>query len=151
MQLGLAAVARQHHPVSAALPKALLALRQMLPTDGRVVLVLEYEAAGLASYAAEMLSQNAVAAVLVGAGAFTANSLRQLGPLRVLGVPMSAPGNDQVVQRNVDLASGKWGKVEWDGRYEAAAAGPRPWTFGAMAARAEIVRFVRDVLQLPAK
>lgn len=134
-----------------ALPKALLALRQMLPTDGRVVLVLEYEAASLASFAAEMLSQNAVAVVLVGAGAFTAKSLQQLGPMRVLGVPMSTPGNEQVVQRNVDLAGGKLGKVEWEGRYEAAAMAPRPWPFGAMAARAEIVRFVRDVLQLPAK
>jgi hypothetical protein len=92
-----------------------------------------------------------VAVVLVGAGAFTAKSLQQLGPMRVLGVPMSTPGNEQVVQRNVDLAGGKLGKVEWEGRYEAAAMAPRPWPFGAMAARAEIVRFVRDVLQLPAK
>ena len=136
---------------AAALPQALAALRAMLPTDGRTVVVLEYEAAIAAAYAGDMLRRETKGAVLVGAGAFSAATLHPLGDLRLFGVPMSGHPSSQGLERTAQVAAGKYGPVDWQGRFELAAAAPRPWTSGAAAARDEIAAFVRDVLGLAAR
>jgi hypothetical protein len=124
-------------------------LRQILPCDGRVLLVLEYEAAVVMSFTGDLLMQESVGTVLVGAGAYSAAMLQKLGSLRMLGVPMTMSKADQTLQRSAAVAAGKFGPVDWQGRFDVAAEAPRPWTFGAAAAKPEIAAFARDVLQLP--
>ncbi|MCY2956277.1 MAG: hypothetical protein NT107_04490 [Planctomycetota bacterium] len=132
-----------------ALPNVLRALRQILPCDGRVLLVLEYEAAVVMSFTGDLLMQESVGTVLVGAGAYSAAMLQKLGSLRMLGVPMTMSKADQTLQRSAAVAAGKFGPVDWQGRFDVAAEAPRPWTLGAAAAKPEIAAFARDVLQLP--
>jgi hypothetical protein len=133
-----------------ALPQALTALRTLLPNDGRVVLVLEYEAAMASTFAPDVL-RSAVGAVLVGAGVFSRPMLEKLDSMRLLGVPMTGHPSGAGVRLAAEIAAGKHGAVDWHGRYELVPDAPRPWTFGAAAAQPEIAAFVRDVLQLPAK
>jgi hypothetical protein len=128
-----------------ALPQALTALRTLLPNDGRVVLVLEYEAAMAATFAPDVL-RSAAGAVLVGAGAFSRAMLEKLGSVRLLGVPMTGHPSGAGVRLSAEIAAGKHGAVDWKGRYELVPDAPRPWTFGAAAARPEIAAFVRDML-----
>jgi hypothetical protein len=129
-----------------ALPAALAALRELLPTDGRTVLVLELEAAMAATLGTDLLGREATAAVLVGAGTLSAPSLRSLGGVRILGVPLTAHPSGAALRYSADVAAGRHGAVDWSAAFELAKDRPRPWTFGAAAARDEIGAFVRAAL-----
>lgn len=125
-----------------ALPSVLEALRELLPTDGRIVLVAELEAAVAVCYAPAVLRRLS-GLVLVGAGALPQSTLRGLGELPILGVPLSGHDSGKGLSFTAAVARGEQGAVDWQCRFELVADGPRPWTFGAAAAAAEIAAFVR--------
>lgn len=133
-------------PYAKALPVALAALRELLPHDGRTVLVLELHSATAASFAAGFLREHATGVVLVGAGAFPADALQRLGGLRMLGVPLDGHPSSRGLEFTAATAAGEHGAVDWQGRFELVPDRPRPWTFGAAAARSEIEAFVRALL-----
>jgi len=126
-----------------ALPTAVAALHDLLRTDGRTVLVLELEAAVALCFSPDVLQQVASGVVLVGAGALAQPVLRRLGEVPVLGVPLSGHPSGAALRFTADVAGGKQGPVDWSCRFELAPDAPRPWVFGAAAARDRIAAFVR--------
>ncbi|MGE3171146.1 MAG: hypothetical protein AB7O97_00885 [Planctomycetota bacterium] len=126
-----------------ALPQALAALHRILPTDGRTVFVLELDAAIALSYAPDVLGE-ASAAVFVGAGVLLAPSLAKLGPLHVLGVPLTGHASSKSLQFTSKLIAERGAELGFAGTFQLARDLPRPWTFGAAAARSEIAVFLRQ-------
>ncbi len=129
-------------PFARSLPAALDALRDLLPTDGRLVLVLELEAAVALCYAPEIL-QRTSGVVLIGGGVLALPQLRALGDLPMLGVTLTGHRSGRGLEFMAALSRGEQGVVDWPCRFTLLPATPRPWVFGAAAATREIADFVR--------
>jgi hypothetical protein len=61
-------------------------------------------------------------------------------------VPLTAHPSGAGLQFSADTAAGRHGAIDWSARFELCKPRPRPWTFGAAAARDEIGAFVRAAL-----
>lgn len=133
-------------PYARALATALPALRELVPNDGRVVLVLELDAAVALSFAPDLLQREASAVALVGAGAFAKPMLEAVAGVPMFGVTLTGHPSSDGLRRTADLVAGRFGEAPVGAQFDLAREAPRPWTSGAAAARAEIAAFVRKAL-----
>jgi hypothetical protein len=127
-----------------ALESAMAALTELLGARREdTVLVLEREAAAAACLQTKLMAGLA-GVVLVGGGILAAPDLPRLGALPLLACPSSAPSSDGL-RRIRDLVAGKYGPVEFQGRFVFDDAQSRPWPFGLALCQDAIRSFVVDV------
>jgi hypothetical protein len=127
-----------------ALEAALAALWELLPARrDQTVLVLEREAAAAACFQTKLLAGLA-GVVLVGGGVLGAPDLPRLGRLRLLACTSSSPASEGLL-RTRDVVAGKYGAVEFAGRFDLDHGPARPWPFGLALAQAVISGFAADV------
>jgi len=125
-----------------ALPTALAAAHELLPTDGTTIFVTELESSVALCFADGVLD-SARAVVLCGAGAFSRQQLERRASLPILGIPLTGHPSSTSLLFTAATAD----RIRGDGgasAFRLSAERPRPWVGGLAAAKAEAAAFVRE-------
>lgn len=125
-----------------ALPTALRAAHELLPTDGTTIFVTELESS-VALCFTDAILDSARAVVLCGAGAFSREQLERRASLPILGIPLTGHPSSASLQFTAGVAD----RIRAEGgacAFRLTADRPRPWFGGLASARAEAAAFVRE-------
>jgi hypothetical protein len=135
-------------PYAEAFAKAVPVLADLLHADPRaVIVVLEREAAVALAFSPALLASVARGACLVGGGALGREALPQLGKLQILGCALNGQAGSSGLRNTAELVAGKYGPVEFGGRFELLDANDRSYALGAPAVLPEIAAFAAQVLR----
>jgi hypothetical protein len=130
-----------------AFTKAVPVLAELLRADPEaVVAVLEREAAVALSFAPDQLAK-VRGACLVSGGSLGREALPRVGKLEVLGCALHGHPASDGLRRTAELIAGKYGAVDFSGRFELLSGDDRSWVLGVTACLPEIAAFCERVLR----